>query len=144
MSQCLKSWSHIYIWYLYFVIINLVGVLAPNVARPSAATLMTTKSYMFSMKFHRLAAIPNHLYWSDDFIQNCPGDLQKLQTLWVNSLLPNDVIWWNRSGSTLAQVMACCLMAPSHYLNQYWLNTSKVLWHSSDGNFTRDTSATNH
>ena len=26
-----------------------------------------------------------------------------------------------RSGSTLAQVMACCLKAPSHYLNQCWL-----------------------
>ena len=27
--------------------------------------------------------------------------------------------------------MACCLMAPSHYLNQCWLNTSKTEWHSS-------------
>ena len=26
--------------------------------------------------------------------------------------------WRQRSGSTLAQVMACCLTAPSHYLNQ--------------------------
>ena len=26
-----------------------------------------------------------------------------------------------RPGSTLAQVMACCLMAPSHYLNRCWL-----------------------
>ena len=31
---------------------------------------------------------------------------------------PSDVIWWYRYGSTLAQVMACCLTAPSHYLNQ--------------------------
>ena len=30
-------------------------------------------------------------------------------------------IWWHRTGSTLAQVMACCLMAPSHYPNQCWL-----------------------
>ena len=29
--------------------------------------------------------------------------------------------WRRRSGSTLAQVMVCCLMAPSHYLNQWWL-----------------------
>ena len=36
---------------------------------------------------------------------------------WVNSLWPGDAIWRHRSGSTLAQVMACCLMAPSHYLN---------------------------
>ena len=26
--------------------------------------------------------------------------------------------------------MACCLTAPSHYLNQCWLNISKVWWHS--------------
>ena len=29
--------------------------------------------------------------------------------------------WRHRSGSTLAQVMACCLTAPSQYLNQCWL-----------------------
>ena len=33
----------------------------------------------------------------------------------------NDAIWRHRSGSTVAQVMACCLTAPSHYLNQCWL-----------------------
>ena len=38
-----------------------------------------------------------------------------------NSLRPSDAIWRHRSGSTLAQVMACCLTAPSHYLNQCWL-----------------------
>ena len=32
---------------------------------------------------------------------------------WVNSLWPSDTIWRQRSGSTLAQVMACCLTAPS-------------------------------
>ena len=33
------------------------------------------------------------------------------------NLWPSDAIWRHKSGSTLAQVMACCLMAPSHYLN---------------------------
>ena len=53
----------------------------------------------------------------------------------------NPTIWWHRFGSTLAQVMACCLMAPSHYLNQYWLINSKVQWQSSEGNFKWNTSA---
>ena len=44
----------------------------------------------------------------------------------INSLRPSDAIWQHRSGSTLAQVMACCLMAPSHYLNQSWLLISQV------------------
>ena len=38
-----------------------------------------------------------------------------------DSLWPGDTIWRQRSGSTLAWVMACCLMAPSHYLDQCWL-----------------------
>ena len=47
----------------------------------------------------------------------------------INSLWPSDTIWWQRSGSTLAQVMACCLSAPSHYLNQCWLIISEAQWH---------------
>ena len=39
-------------------------------------------------------------------------------------------IWWHRTGSTLAQVMACCLTAPSHYLNECWFLISKAQWHS--------------
>ena len=62
----------------------------------------------------------------------------------LNSLWPSDTIWPHKSGSTLAQVMACCLMAPSHYRIQCWLTISKVQWHSSECNFTRDTSATSH
>ena len=61
-----------------------------------------------------------------------------------NSLGPSDALWRQRSGSTLAQVMACCLTAPIHYLNQCWLIISNVQWHSSKGKFTRDTSAINH
>ena len=49
---------------------------------------------------------------------------------WFNSLWPSGVIWRQRSGSTLTQVMACCLTAPSHYLNQCWLIISEVNWHS--------------
>ena len=51
---------------------------------------------------------------------------------WVNSLGPSDAIWHWRPWSTLVQVMACGLTAPSHYLNQCWLIISKVLWHSSE------------
>ena len=47
-----------------------------------------------------------------------------------NSLWPSDAIWRQGSGSTLAQVMACCLTAPSHCLNQCWLILIEVLWTS--------------
>ena len=54
-----------------------------------------------------------------------------------NSLRPCDTIWHHGSWSTSVQVMACCLMGPSHYLNQCWLDITGVLWHSSGNNFTR-------
>ena len=36
---------------------------------------------------------------------------------------PSDAIWWHISRSTLVQVIACCLTAPSHYLNYCGLST---------------------
>ena len=39
--------------------------------------------------------------------------------------------------------MAYCLIAPSHYLNHSRLIISKVIWHPSESNSTRDTSAIN-
>ena len=60
-----------------------------------------------------------------------PYDVSRPQ--WINSLRPSDAIRRQGTESTLAQVMACCLTAPSHYLNQCWLIISKVLWHSSEG-----------
>ena len=43
----------------------------------------------------------------------------KINTLWLS----HD-IWRHRSGSTLAEVMACYLTALSHYINQAWLITN--------------------
>ena len=34
--------------------------------------------------------------------------------------------------------MACYLMAPSHYLNQWWLITSEILLHSHEDNYTEN------
>ena len=41
------------------------------------------------------------------------------------------------SRSTLTQVIAWCLMAPSHYLNKCGLMVTGVLWHSPEINFIR-------
>ena len=38
-----------------------------------------------------------------------------------------------RSGSILVQVMACCLMAPSHCLNQFWLTQTLAQYWSPHG-----------
>ena len=64
-------------------------------------------------------------------------------TLWtfnyaliLNSLWCSGTIWQHRSRLSLAQVMACCLTAPSHYLRQCWLIFGEDQWHSPEGNFT--------
>ena len=53
----------------------------------------------------------------------------------IKPLQPSDAIWWHRSGSPLAQLMACCLTAPSHYQRWCWLIIRKVQRHSSDFSF---------
>ena len=54
-------------------------------------------------------------------------------SIWGRTKPPLTLTHWglvkpfgDRSGSTLTQVMACCLTAPSHYLNQCRLIISKV------------------
>ena len=58
--------------------------------------------------------------------------------VYFNSMRPSDNIWHPITGSTLAQVMAWCLMAPSHYLDQCGLIICRVLWHSAKGTSALD------
>ena len=91
--------------------------------------------------------------------KQCPRDVRMLVTHWFLcyswvrlltaiilhatdhaplTVRPSDVTWRHRSGSTLAQVMACCLTAPSPCLNQCWLFAYHHLrWQSLEGNFTK-------
>ena len=59
--------------------------------------------------FHSRKCVKCHLVSGSHFFS---------QPQCVNSLWPSDTIWQHRSGSTLAQVMACCLRAPSHCLSE--------------------------
>ena len=40
---------------------------------------------------------------------------------------PSDAIWYHSTGSTWGQVMAWCMMAPSHYLIPCWLIINMIL-----------------
>ena len=88
---------------------------------------------------HKLYSMQNNFYPHKKPISllNVPICTQGMQRTWwpevgtiivtgPYSLWPTYAIWRHKSGSTLVQVMACCLMAPSHYLNQRWLIISKV------------------
>ena len=61
----------------------------------------------------------------------------------INSLWPDDDIWRHGTRSLLAQVMAYCLAASSHYLNQCWLIIGEFPWHSSQGIILRQCENTN-
>ena len=65
----------------------------------------------------------------------CVVDKKDHHISYFNSLRPSDAIWRQWFWTTLAQVMACCLTAPSHYLNQCWLIIRGVLWHTSESSF---------
>ena len=48
-------------------------------------------------------------------VWKCPTSCTVVPML-IISLWPSDALWRHTFGSTLAQVMACYLVAPSHYL----------------------------
>ena len=75
------------------------------------------------------------IYVSRILVKSLCLTLEWLDNFCFNSLWPSDDTWHQRSGSTLVRVMACCLTAPSHYLNQCWLIISGVLGHSHEGKF---------
>ena len=87
--------------------------------------------------------ISNDFYHPVDVNKNGWWDFIKSHgTLGVISLWPSDTIWWYRCGSSLAQVMACRLIATSHYLNQFWLIIKCVLWYSPESTFVRSAHGT--
>ena len=53
----------------------------------------------------------------------------------IRITLLGNAISQHKTWSTVVQLMACCLMAPSHYHNQYRLTLSEVSWKSDESNF---------
>ena len=111
----------------------------------------------FSLKYVRKGPIDNNrtlvqiMAWrrsgdkplSEPMMIILPTHICVTRPQWVNSLWPSDTIWQHRSGLILAQVMACYLMAPSHYLNISWFFINEILWHSAKSSFTLSAPATN-
>ena len=131
----------------WFVSIAFGNGLVPPGNKPLTEPMSTKMSWhhMTSLGHNELKGNMSH----DKNLKNKQNTVMRksgsAENSWsFNSLRPSDAIWWHRSGSTLAQVMACCLTAPSHYLNKCWLIITKVEWHSPEGNFTEDISAINH
>ena len=60
---------------------------------------------------------PTGVPGADSVTNKVRGQLHK-RYLSFNSLWHSNTIWWHWSGSTLIQLMASCLTAPTYYLNQ--------------------------
>ena len=98
----------------------------------------TLKCGQFSPKFSQNRSLFAHKifwrisisFWHLQIIFNS-RTMRKIKLLW-----PSNAIWWHKLRSTLAQVMACCLIATSHYLNQCSLIINGILWYSPKNNFT--------
>ena len=105
------QWVKHRLWVIQENYVNVVSAddLAPKETRPPTV-----------MKVHAL-------FW---FIHV----MSSLMAVHCNSLCPSDAIWWHKSVAILAQVMAHCLMTPSHYLSQCWV-INKGHWHWSEGIF---------
>ena len=131
-------------WYLVKISLKLVPVDIMNWFSQWLDVARTTSQLKQWLIIRKLNS---NIFNQKVFFKRCIKMLSiKWQTLcaslyWLEfkPLGPSDAIWRQRSGSTLTQVMACCLTAPNHYLNQCWLIASEIQLHSSDGNFTRDT-----
>ena len=133
---CITSpWTHLYTWIRR--IENSVYIVRNLLALPIQHT-----SYQNS-KYEKCASCSSP-YHTPKTKQKTIQRQRNNNIILLHNVRPSDAIWRHRSGSALPQIMACCLTAPNHYLNQCWLIISKVLWLSSEGNFIRDTSATIH
>ena len=76
--------------------------------------LMVTKlTDVLHLHYGPISATEHHKFqWCYTLNIYCQAHLK------LNSLWPSDAIWQQETGSTLAQVMACCLTALNHYLKK--------------------------
>ena len=105
--------SELTIMYLY---IEQIFVRMPVFSCSSISVFMIIAADMEKKKCIAAYDFSGHSYVNCDSQMD---SLQDLQYYWgFNSFWPSNAIWWLRFGSISVLVMACCLTAPSHYLNQ--------------------------
>ena len=82
--------------------------------------------------------------WRSDQFSGVYMRLTDKMVIPIYSLWASEAIWRQRSGSLLAHIIAGCLTALSHYLNQYWLAINEAHWQSPVANFIRNDSSINY
>ena len=140
-----------FIHHTFFLIIALILYILQCIWVSSVLCNQTTMPHWYSIYIHKIC---NSMVISAGLLVMGMQHYLHMESIsqkyweepygWINSLWPGDAICWHISGSTLVQVMACCLMAPSHYLNPCWFMMRSSGIHLRPGNFVRDPSAINH
>ena len=84
-------------------------------------TIMTNVCH--KSDFHSQKNYKNQLHYT------CTLYHYKYRPLFINSLWPNESLWWHRFSSTLAQVMACSLKPLSEaMLSDHWWGLVAFTW----------------
>ena len=123
------------------VILVFISLVALQLREIHTKITLSWAHILFATRVHSLCYIYITMYlWTRWHHSNWLTGAHKIEhksiTSTVNSLWPSDAIWCHRTWATLIQVMAWCLTAPSHYLNQCWLIINEVLRHSPQGSST--------
>ena len=84
--------------------------------------IMTVSPYLALLKYWKLYKL-----WGK--ILNTQVNVTKVYFQRKNLFATGEVMCYPISMSTLVEVMAWCLMAPSHYLHQCWFVIFYALWH---------------
>ena len=120
------------LWYLYF---NLILTFwwyfrrRHGWYRPYSADTLLGKSLVILTIDEALICIHN-LYHYHSYLLKRWKKVKSLLIDVINSMWLSGAIRLQGFWSVVVQVMACCLTAPSHYLNHCWLISKEILWHS--------------
>ena len=95
------------------------------------------RQYELMSALHVAQSSTLRAYWKRDCSPT--HELDNIIVNWVLTHCGLVTIWQHISVSSLAQVMTCCLMAPSHYMNQCWLIIKSFLCHSHKSHFIGST-----
>ena len=115
-------------------LVGVISVIIDNLCVESISSIISPQRFQFDVRVSRAIVCRDEVYAVNAVADILHNGLDK--ETWQSLILE---VPWQGSRSTLAQIMACCLTASSHYLNQCWLMISEVLWHSPDSNFTENT-----
>ena len=127
---------------------NILRVTGPSWGNPSVTGGFPSQRPMtrnfdvfFDLRLNKRLSKQSKRQWfetpSRSLLRHCnvdpDGDPSPSEHLFL-VLWPGGAMLCHKTWSALVQVMASCLMAPSHYLKQYWLTINMILWFSFHDN----------